>query len=110
MRVLYDFQIFATQRRGGITRYFVELLRHLTAHKDFRADVSLGFHEAEEAGSLRALGVVRGPSSKTSRFPGSFRLNRYLTELQAHWRSYSVYHPTYYRVFRHQARKRRWAE
>ncbi len=29
MKVLYDTQVFAWQRFGGISRYFVELMRHI---------------------------------------------------------------------------------
>jgi glycosyltransferase involved in cell wall biosynthesis len=41
MKVLYDHQIFEWQRYGGVSRYFVELLRHFQAGGPVTAELAL---------------------------------------------------------------------
>ncbi len=41
MKVLYDHQIFEWQRYGGVSRYFVELLRHFQAGGPVSAELAL---------------------------------------------------------------------
>lgn len=106
MRVFHDFQIFATQGRGGVTRYFVELLRQWASGGEVEAEALLGCHESDEAGTLEALGVVRGWRCRTPRFRGQFWWNRRLAEAHLRRGRYAIYHPTYYRVFEHPAATR----
>lgn len=44
MKVYFDHQIFSLQRYGGVSRYFVELLRGLRQIKDIEADVIAPAH------------------------------------------------------------------
>lgn len=106
MRVFHDFQIFATQGRGGVTRYFVELLRQWASGGAVDAEAFLGCHESDEAGTLESLGVVCGWRCRTPRFRGQFWWNRRLAEAHLRRGRYAIYHPTYYRVFEHPATTR----
>lgn len=106
MRVFHDFQIFATQGRGGITRYFVELMRQWKRGHEVAPEAFLGCHESDEAPGLEALGVVRGWRCRTPRFRGQFWWNRRLAERRLRHGGFALYHPTYYRVFEHPSQTR----
>ncbi|DAB27284.1 MAG TPA: glycosyl transferase family 1, partial [Sulfurimonas sp. UBA10385] len=41
MKILYDYQIFSTQRYGGISRYFYELIKEFDSAQDIEIDTSL---------------------------------------------------------------------
>ena len=41
MKIQFDHQIFASQRYGGISRYFYELVKGFDALDDIRTDVSV---------------------------------------------------------------------
>lgn len=65
MRVRYDDQIFVVQRRGGVSRYFVELIREFGEDPTLDVDAELGWRwtrnaHALEAGLGRPLGMVGG--------------------------------------------------
>lgn len=46
-RVLYDGQIFSIQKRGGISRYFQELIRHISQIEGFYVDFFEGVNVSE---------------------------------------------------------------
>ena len=90
MRVRYDDQIMVRQRRGGISRYFVELVR------EFRADPGLGVSvEVDWRASRNEHAVAAGlgrPASRSRR-----RLTRLAHRLPSvHLRRTDVAHSTYY--------------
>lgn len=70
MKVRYDDQIFVSQRRGGISRYFVELIREFTKSPELGVQPQLGWRwtrndHALAAGlgkPLRILGGSRRPT------------------------------------------------
>ena len=41
MKILYDHQIFGSQKFGGISRYFVELMSRLPADIDFSNSITV---------------------------------------------------------------------
>jgi len=43
MKILYDHQIFSTQKWGGISRYFTELLKEYSKNDDIEYDLSLQY-------------------------------------------------------------------
>lgn len=45
MKVLYDHQIFEHQRIGGVSRYFVEIIKHLPTNIDVEVSVQYTFNE-----------------------------------------------------------------
>lgn len=68
MRVRFDDQVFTTSRRGGVSRYFVELIRELREDPELGVKADLGWrwtrnHHAMDAGlgtPLPILGETRG--------------------------------------------------
>jgi glycosyltransferase involved in cell wall biosynthesis len=68
MRVRYDDQIFLIQRRGGVSRYFVELIRAFAENPDLDVQAELGWRwtrnahamEARMGGPLRIPGGSKG--------------------------------------------------
>jgi len=65
MRVHFDDQVFTSQRRGGISRYFVELIRHLNQDSALDTEVDLGWRwirneHALEANLGRELRIMGG--------------------------------------------------
>jgi glycosyltransferase involved in cell wall biosynthesis len=72
VRVSYDDQIFMLQRRGGISRYFVELIREFTARPELGVTPQLGWRwtnnaHALDAGLGRQLGAPGGSRSRVLR-------------------------------------------
>lgn len=97
MKVLYDTQVFAWQRFGGISRYFVELMRHMP--KGISPVLPAPFFS--ENAYLPDLGM-RLPVKRLD--IGSFRLRKKLYEWadnsmarqQLRGGAFDVFHPTYY--------------
>lgn len=97
MQVLYDHGIFSTQARGGISRYFLELVPRLSV-EGVEPCVFAGFHRNEW---LRR--PAEGARRYAGRYVGGTRLatcrglaNQLLFRgIAAAWRC-DVYHPTYY--------------
>lgn len=95
MRVHYDDQIFTTQRRGGISRYFVELIREFTESPELGVQPQLGWRwtrnaHALEAGLGRPLRVLGGSRGHTLRWA-----NRTINVRQP---DADITHHTYYRA------------
>jgi glycosyltransferase involved in cell wall biosynthesis len=94
MKILYDHQIFSSQKFGGISRYFYELMRHSEGLFDY--EVSGVFSENEYVKPLR---IYREFPMKCS-FRGKQRiinrLNRMDSIRKIKWGNCDVLHPTYY--------------
>lgn len=92
--VLYTGDVFRLQERGGITRYFTEVIPRLKRP----AEVVVGLHRSAELAGLgpRARHAVRLPA-----FPGSAHLaapwNALLDRSTLGGRRGVILHPTYYR-------------
>lgn len=97
MKILYDTQVFAWQRFGGISRYFVELMRHMPA--GVSPVIPAPFFS--ENAYLPDLGM-RLPVKRLDM--GSFRLRKKLYEWadnsmarqQLRAGQFDLFHPTYY--------------
>lgn len=117
MRVLFDHQVFELQRWGGISRYFVELLRGLDGR--IEVDLALARTRSEYLSTLNevlALGATdfgfRETFLGSARFPGkgqlhsvvkrlyppanARRVNRRLALEKLRAGRYDLFHPTYY--------------
>ena len=93
MRVRYDDQIFILQRRGGVSRYFVELIREFTKGPELSVQPQFGWRwtrnaHALEAGLGRPLRILGG-----SRVPTLRWANRIINVRQL---DADVTHHTYY--------------
>lgn len=100
MRIFYDHQVFSLQDKGGISRYFFELIRHLGDVHSVQADIFAGANRSAyrfaSAEGVRAWEY----QSPLVMMPRKFRYimnecaENLLAILQCH---YDVYHPTLYR-------------
>lgn len=95
MRVRYDDQIFVMQRRGGISRYFVELIREFAEGPELGVVPQLGWRwtrnaHALEAGLGRPLQVPGGSRGRMLRWA-----NKTISTVQ---RDAEITHHTYYRA------------
>jgi glycosyltransferase involved in cell wall biosynthesis len=117
MRVLFDHQVFELQRWGGISRYFVELMRGLRRGID--VDLALARTRSEHLPTLNellAIGATDFGFRETllggARFPGkgqlfsvvkrlfppadARRVNRRLALEKLRAGRFDLFHPTYY--------------
>jgi len=94
MIVQYDHQIFIEQKFGGISRYFIELIKGFQKDQEIQPQVDVVLSNNE------ALSEVLYSNNRTPSFKGkkdlariinSFLLNRKLAT-----NSFDIYHPTYY--------------
>ena len=103
MKVLFDHQIFQAQQHGGVSRYFVELIRHLAKEKDLNVVELL--HAVRHELECRVIGwhvAGRAP------LPRVFRLlNRILFAAFASVARADIYHATYFHVLAPWLRVRR---
>lgn len=98
LRVLFDHQIFSQQDFGGISRYFVELVRHLRLIPGVEPRVALRFSKNHY---LRQLGLKqRMPFVQGLDFRGRRRLqlsvNRVYARREIRRDRFDIFHPTYY--------------
>ncbi len=103
MRILYDHQAFSLQSTGGISRYYYELVSHLTQLDSCRPEIALGAQRngfdfrnlpGVKAWGFQGLGSLA--SGKTR-----YILNELLsTALLSFCGEFDVYHPTLYRHVR----------
>jgi len=105
-RVLYDYQAFS-QRYGGVSRYFYELISRVARFEDMSVSLFQGFHVScypfeKCARDLARWAGLRVPNlPKTGRFRG-FVNRKWLEHILAGSVGVSqVYHPTYYRPLHH---------
>jgi glycosyltransferase involved in cell wall biosynthesis len=100
--VLFDHEVFLMQPAGGITRYFIELIRQLSSeHNEYRCTVFAGLHASEMLKQQR-------PSIRANiigwKLPFNIRHNRAVSLFnQIIFRAFmmstrpDIYHSTYYR-------------
>ncbi|NES45232.1 glycosyltransferase family 1 protein [Moorena sp. SIO2C4] len=102
MDILYDHQMFAIQKFGGISRIFIELIRELSPNSDcsihwHRGIKTDGYDISEYRAQLTGYGVI--PKFP---FPTGKAINDTINKLSFQWfvrrfgRQYDIYHPTYY--------------
>ncbi len=100
MRILYDHQVFSLQDKGGISRYYFELLRQISHLNNCAAEIFLGCNN-----NLFRFSCL--PGIKVHEFfglrtmePGKYRylFNEVVSSLVLPFRGhFDVYHPTLYR-------------
>lgn len=92
--VTFDYRIFAAQRYGGVSRYFVELARHLAPLPGVQVTVDAPWYVTDAVDSLRPFGIrVRGRHVPV--FPGVTLLASQLAKLRPP-RANGILHSTWY--------------
>lgn len=98
VKILYDHQIFSLQKYGGVSRYFVELMRQFNTEDDVDIHLPLLFSENVYLKSIKALkyngfwGTLNFRRKKNL----SYRINKYRNILTQRRKNFDVFHPTYF--------------
>ncbi len=98
MKILYDHQIFRAQQYGGISRYFYEIAKRLSAEKGCEVEIFAPFYANEYLGPGTGIRVW---GQKTGRFPysGHIRkgINSALTRIMVTPRKdIDIFHETFF--------------
>jgi glycosyltransferase involved in cell wall biosynthesis len=97
MKILYDHQIFSSQKFGGISRYFFELMNHSEGLFDY--EVSGIFNENEY---IKSLGEYEKFPLRAN-FKGKWRIINIMNKANSIRKikegNYDVIHPTYYDTY-----------
>lgn len=108
MNILYDHQIFSAQKIGGISRYFVELIRNLPAEFITRQSAILTdniyLQDMQKSNSLNGFyEKKRMYSLVKNNFKGKHRMYSLVNKLNTirllSSSDYDVFHPTYYNPY-----------
>ncbi|MFH6999042.1 glycosyltransferase family 4 protein [Flavobacterium sp. FlaQc-57] len=95
MKILYDHQIFSFQMHGGISRYFIELIKGLPGN--YKYEISVLFSE-----NVYLLEEKKTFSLKPFFLKSTIRIKlyKYINLLYTNYRikkgNFDVFHPTYY--------------
>ncbi|BDQ03132.1 glycosyltransferase family 1 protein [Ignavibacterium sp.] len=98
LKVLYDHQCFSYQEYGGVSRYFVELIKHLNSLYFAETDLSIKYSNNQYLNEIDRQDIKKFlPRLK---FKGKTSLlsaiNKNLSKLKLAQQNYDVFHPTYY--------------
>jgi glycosyltransferase involved in cell wall biosynthesis len=100
MKVTFDDQIFSTQRRGGISRYFIQLIDCFLTNPDYQVEVFADWtYTVNEFALERHMGRALptwAPGSKLGDYANG-RLALVLNGLRATGKPSDLRHVTYYR-------------
>lgn len=112
MRILYDHQMFALQRFGGITRIFIELMKGLAGRPGVEIAWHRGWHvdQYEVTGFAPGLQAYAATEAAPGGEPAAERpaVNRALFEkFAASLGTVDLYHPSYYEAATVQIPRRR---
>jgi glycosyltransferase involved in cell wall biosynthesis len=112
MKVLYDHQIFESQKIGGISRYFAELIKYnSTAQLSLKYSDNIYLHEEYfKKYNIFPMDYIRNNFFPNFNFKGKGRLFRYYSKLFKkdnvstsigclRKSNFDVFHPTYYNAY-----------
>lgn len=98
MKILYDYDIFARQQFGGISKYFYELISGFNNYNDIKVDLFLGLNNSgydfEKLNNISLTGKNFSYADKLHFLLYSFNkrsFNKYIKE-----NSFNLFHKTYY--------------
>ena len=98
--VLFDSQVFANQRHGGVSRYFNALMTSLSRRGHWQPLLHAGIHFAQTVAAADAKRVglnVHVPMRRPRGIRYAQALNRYLSPSPDRFDGGSlIYHPTWY--------------
>jgi glycosyltransferase involved in cell wall biosynthesis len=98
MKILYDHQIFTSQKYGGISRYFYELVRELHDIQEVKCEIPLVVSDNHYISEKKIVTYVDLFPSK--QFRGKQRIfnlfNKPYSILKLKQQNFDVFHPTYY--------------
>lgn len=98
MKIQYDHQIFTSQRYGGISRYFMELITRYDKCQETAPHIAASYTINSYLSETPSLGAK--PFFQGKNFKGKQRLlhtiNKFKSINQIRKKDFSVFHPTYY--------------
>ncbi|MBU4024291.1 glycosyltransferase, partial [bacterium] len=98
MKILYDHQIFTSQKYGGISRYFYELVLEFSDSQGVDCEIPLLVSNNHYISDKKFVNYVDLLPNK--QFRGKIRIFNYLnkpnTILKLKQQKFDVFHPTYY--------------
>lgn len=94
-KILYDHQTFQIQRFGGISRYFVELMKHTA----YPYELSLRFSDNIYLKDIRLKERIAVPSKLFKIFLKQFSIYNEKYSLSRLKQHKGVFHPTYYSTY-----------
>lgn len=101
MQILYDHQIFTTQKYGGISRYFYELIHYFEKKKDNGIDISIVFSNNYYISDNKD--VKHMTFFPNYELKGKHRLFAPINKLKSIYKikkqKFDVFHPTYYHPY-----------
>lgn len=101
LKILYDHQCFSNQDFGGISRYFVELIKNINKHDLAQTKLSLVFSNNNYLTEIEAIKTKS--FFKDKKFTGKVTLLNYVntpnTIIELLKNDYDIFHPTYYRPY-----------
>jgi glycosyltransferase involved in cell wall biosynthesis len=102
MNILYDHQMFAIQRFGGISRIFIELMQALSSEPDcalhwFRGIQTDGYDISSFQAQLKRYAAIQTwPFGLEKRYPKTVNRLAFQSFNTLLGQPYDIYHPTYY--------------
>jgi len=98
MKILYDHQIFSTQIYGGISRYFIELMKKYENDDEIKYELPLMFsnnHYLEQLSNFFYWSFFAGYDFKRRDRIINY-LNGIVSKKNIFKKDYDIFHPTYY--------------
>ena len=96
MKVLYDYQTFHTQRFGGISKYFFEIIKQMNVE----TQLALKFTRNKYLQGSNVGNAANVPNRMFSVFEGVFRkINLAASQKALLENNFDVFHPTYYNPY-----------
>jgi glycosyltransferase involved in cell wall biosynthesis len=101
MKILFDHQKFTTQRYGGISRYFANIIQQIATTKDFSCEVGLIYSQnhylnTETSAADKFLGRLLKSDPIAARL---YALNENYSNRLIKQNKFDVFHPTYYDAY-----------
>lgn len=97
IRILYDHQKFSTQRYGGISRYFANLIQAIKTSPDF--ECQLGVLLSNNHYLEKQDGVLRFINSAIKNPNHIYKINKAYNSYLLDKNDFDLFHPTYYDTY-----------
>ena len=95
IRINYDHQIFSEQKYGGISRYFIELYKHL--HNESVFNINIDSFSSNNAYLNKVdKSIVSFTFTNKIFLRLNYKLNQFYSKYKLQKRDYDLFHPTYY--------------
>jgi len=101
MKILYDHQIFSTQIYGGISRYFIELMKNIENNDEIKYELSLEYsnnYYIKQLSNFSCRSFFKNYDFKKRDRIIDY-LNKILSKNIISKEDYDIFHPTYYNPY-----------